>query len=98
MKKHIKNYLDFFNYGEQDFIPSELSGGPAVDIHHIEFGRYKRSDNIDNLIALTREEHDQAHFKKQPFLTKKYLFKKHEEFKKKKMSEMRKNEVIRSFL
>ncbi len=40
-------------YGLQDFIPSELSGNRAVDLHHI----VNREDRIENLMALTRDEH-----------------------------------------
>lgn len=44
-------------YDTCDFIPSELSGAKAVDIHHI-IGRGKcGEDRIENLMALTREEH-----------------------------------------
>lgn len=78
MQKHTKLYMDYFNYSEGDYIPSELSGGPAVDIHHIEYGR-SREDKIENLIALTREEHEEAHEGK---LTKEYLKKKHKQFSK----------------
>jgi len=60
MQKHTKLYFQFFGYGEQDFIPSEISGTKAVDIHHI-FGRGKDHDIIENLIALNREEHQAAH-------------------------------------
>ena len=28
--------MNFFEYGEQDFIPCEMCGGRAVDIHHLE--------------------------------------------------------------
>jgi hypothetical protein len=80
MKKHIKIYLEFFNYCEQDFIPSEISNQRASDIHHIVFKSQGGKDTIENLIALTREEHDQAHFKKEPYIIKEYLFNKHKEF------------------
>lgn len=53
--------MDFFGYGEQDFIPSEISGNRAVDIHHISrrgMGGSKSKDTIENLMALTREEHE----------------------------------------
>lgn len=52
--------MDYFGYSEGDFIPSELSGLPAVDIHHIEargMGGTNKADAIENLMALTREEH-----------------------------------------
>ena len=57
MKKHTRIYLDKMGYDECDFIPSEISGARAVDIHHI-IGRGKcGEDRIENLIALTRTEH-----------------------------------------
>lgn len=63
MRKHVKIYMEYFGYGEQDYIPSELSGRPASDIHHI-FNRGAGGDPtgskdvIENLMALTREEHE----------------------------------------
>ena len=49
-----------FGYDTEDetqFVPSELSGQRAVDIHHI-IGRGKTGeDRIENLMALTRDEH-----------------------------------------
>lgn len=76
MKKHIKIYCDFFGYGEQDYKPSEISGLPLEDVHHISqkgLGGSKKLDTIRNLIGLTREEHDRAHRKKKPYLSKKKL-------------------------
>ena len=51
--------MDYFDYGLQDFIPSEISGKRAVDIHHIDARGMGGSDkdDITNLMALTREEH-----------------------------------------
>ena len=58
---------------EDEFIPSEISGKRAVDIHHIhpkqmggkksfiKNGKVYDIDAIENLIALTREEHTDAH-------------------------------------
>jgi len=77
VKAYVKTYIKHFNYCEQDYIPSEISGSPAVDIHHIKYGRYKRDDSIENLIALTREEHNLAHEKK---LSEEYLQKIHLDF------------------
>jgi len=74
MKKYIKLYLDHFGYSEGDFIPSEISGRPAVDIHHILPKGRGGKDEIENLTALTREEHEQAHEGK---LTEEYLRDKH---------------------
>lgn len=53
--------MNFFGYDESDFIPSEISGKKAIDINHIHckgMGGSKLKDNIENLIALTREEHE----------------------------------------
>jgi hypothetical protein len=66
MQKHTKIYMDFFGYGEQDFIPSEVSGTKANDVHHI-YGRGKEHDIIENLIGLNREEHKAAHKELQNF-------------------------------
>jgi hypothetical protein len=62
MKKHTKIYMDALGYDETDYIPSEISGDKAVDIHHIDCrgmgGDPKFSKNrIEELQAVTREEH-----------------------------------------
>jgi hypothetical protein len=60
MQKHTKVYLDYFNYGSDDFIPCEVCGGRAVDIHHIlrrGMGGSKEKDNIENLMAVCRSCH-----------------------------------------
>lgn len=75
---YVQTYMDFFGYVEQDVILSEYSGKPADDIHHIVFRSHGGDDSIENLIALTREEHDQAHGKKQPTLTERSLFDLHQ--------------------
>lgn len=73
MKRHTKIYFKFFGI---DYDPvtgwhnakSEISGLPATDIHHIEcrgMGGSKDADSIENLMALTREEHDKYGDKKQ---------------------------------
>ena len=57
MKKHTKIYLNYFNYTTADFIPCEICGAKAVDIHHIDcrgMGGSKEKDNIENLMALCR--------------------------------------------
>lgn len=57
MKPHTKLYLEAIGYNLTDFVPSEISGKKAVDIHHI-IGRGRGGkDRIENLMALTREEH-----------------------------------------
>lgn len=70
MKKHVKIYMDFFGYGEQDFIPCELEscGIRANDINHIEargMGGSKTKDYIENLMAMCRKHHDEYGDKKQ---------------------------------
>jgi len=63
MKKHTKIYFDYFGYSTGEFIPSELSGLPSVDINHIDcrgMGGNPSGDKdvIENLMAMTREEHE----------------------------------------
>jgi len=72
MKKYKKIYFEYYNIGEQDIVLSEVSGKLAVDIHHILPKGRGGKDNIENLIALTREEHNYAHKGKltQDFLQK----------------------------
>jgi hypothetical protein len=82
MKNHIKVYMEYFGYGMEDFIPSEISGDRAVDIHHIDcrgMGSSKEKDNINNLMALTRAEHTKYGDKKQWMM---FLKLKHEQFMK----------------
>ena len=57
MKKYEKIYLEYFGYGEQDFVPDEINGTTAADIHHLK----GRGDNIENLMALSRDHHIEAH-------------------------------------
>jgi hypothetical protein len=60
MTPHAKIYLNYFELGEQDFIPCEACGVQAVDIHHI-YGRGEGRDVITNLMALCRKHHTAAH-------------------------------------
>ena len=69
-------------YGEQDIIISEISGGQAVDPHHIVPRSAGGGDNIENLIAITRNEHDCSHFKKKPYLQREELQEIHNNFMK----------------
>lgn len=75
---YIKTYCNYFGYDYDEFIPSELSGQTASDIHHLCFRSQLGTDNIENLMALTREEHDQAHGGK---YTREFLQEKHNQFK-----------------
>ena len=70
-----KVYCKFFCYGidEDEFIPSEISGKKANSIHHIyskqmsgkksflRHGKVYLMDCIENLIAVTRDEHKAIH-------------------------------------
>jgi hypothetical protein len=65
MKKHTKIYLDFYGYGEQDFVPCESCGTRAVDVHHINargMGGDPNADKdaIENLVGLCRICHTKA--------------------------------------
>lgn len=55
--------MDYFDFKTQSEVICEACGSPANDIHHIH-GRGKDRDTIDNLIALCRKHHEQAHFSK----------------------------------
>ena len=62
MKKHTKIYLQGMGYDTTDFIPCEVCGSQAVDIHHIEargMGGTKMADTLENLMALCRQCHFQ---------------------------------------
>lgn len=67
MQKHIKNYLQHHSLSGFEFIPCEVCGCKAVDIHHIiprsKFGKNRKDeqDHPSNLIALCRMCHDRAH-------------------------------------
>ena len=65
MQNHTKIYLEKAGYDETSFVPCELCGKKAIDIHHI-IGRGKGGKNtIENLMALCREEHIKFGDKKQ---------------------------------
>jgi hypothetical protein len=60
MKKHTKIYFDYFGYGLDSFIPCEVCGSRASDIHHIDcrgMGGSKNKDTIENLMAVCRKCH-----------------------------------------
>jgi 5-methylcytosine-specific restriction endonuclease McrA len=65
MKNHTKVYLQAMGYDPLDFIPCEVCGAKAVDIHHIQprgMGGSKLLDTPENLMALCRSCHHQADF------------------------------------
>lgn len=60
MKKHINLYLQSFSFDVSDFIPCEVCGTKAVDIHHIKargMGGSNLKDTKENLMALCRNCH-----------------------------------------
>jgi hypothetical protein len=60
MRNHTKVYMSHFGYALDDFIPCEICGNKAVDIHHLEcrgMGGSKDKDNIENLQAVCRSCH-----------------------------------------
>ena len=61
MKNHTKVYLKAMGYDTTDWIPCEVCGAQAVDIHHIEargMGGSKNADTIENLMGLCRQCHN----------------------------------------
>jgi hypothetical protein len=68
MKKHTRVYLDHFGYTGDEFIPCEVCGDRAVDIHHIDcrgMGGSKTKDKIESLMGLCRSCHLEYGDKKQ---------------------------------
>lgn len=62
MKAHTKLYMDAFGFTIADFIPCEICGNRAVDIHHIENrgsggDPQGTKDHINNLMAMCRKHH-----------------------------------------
>ena len=79
MQNHTKVYLKYFGYSVADFVPCEVCGSKAVDIHHIVsrgMGSARKNDEISNLMALCRKCHIDYGDRKQ-FLD--FLKEKHEE-------------------
>jgi 5-methylcytosine-specific restriction endonuclease McrA len=62
MKPYTKTYMKYFGYDTSDFIPCEVCGKNASDIHHLEPRSIaKAKENlIDNLMALCRSCHDEC--------------------------------------
>ena len=79
MQKHIKNYLEYYWIDNVYDLRCEVCWMLATDVHHIEFRSHfwkkekHKQDDISNLIALCRYDHDRAHFKTEPYLTKEEL-------------------------
>lgn len=60
MQNHTKVYMKFFNFEEGDFIPCEMCGAQAVDIHHLEKRNKIKNDFPENLIGVCRDCHNKA--------------------------------------
>lgn len=78
MKKYTKQYFSYFGYALDDFLPCEVCGGKAVDIHHIDckgMGGSTLKDNIENIMAVCRSCHLEYGDKKEhiDFLREKHL-------------------------
>ena len=70
MKNHTKIYLKYFGYDMNSFIPCEMCGMKAQDIHHVEARGLGGNpsgdkDTIENLMALCRQCHIDFGDKKQ---------------------------------
>ena len=61
--KHTRVYMEYFGYQIPEDIPCEITGEPAVDVHHIN-GRGPGKDVIENLMALNREKHVDCHMER----------------------------------
>jgi hypothetical protein len=79
MTPHCKIYLTYTGAGIDDFVPCEICGKRAVDIHHIN-GRGKGKDMISNLMALCRVHHNAAHGIGKTYLHKDVLQAIHDEY------------------
>jgi len=69
MKRHVHNYLKYFEIGEQDTWCCEACGrifhiNNGLDIHHIILKSQGGTDDITNCICLCRRCHDMAHAEK----------------------------------
>lgn len=81
MRNHTKVYLRAFGFTTADFIPCEVCGLKAVDIHHIHprgMGGSKSKDVPENLMALCRHCHNRAELIDLPVLTKEELIEIHQ--------------------
>lgn len=71
MKKHVRIYLNYFDYAEDDFMPCEIHQNKRLaEVHHIHCrgaGGSKTKDYIENLMGLCRECHDSLGDRKQHF-------------------------------
>jgi len=60
MIKHKKTYIDYFSYGVDSFVPCEVCGREATEVHNIEnrgMGGTTKEYDITELMALCRKCH-----------------------------------------
>lgn len=74
MQKHTKVYFKYFDYTIGDRPMCEVSwfeGTPEemVDVHHIN-GRGIDKDIIENLMGVTRRNHDRCENRVEPYISK----------------------------
>lgn len=68
LRTYTKIYYNYFDFGFEDFVPCEICGDKAVDIHHIIARSKEKSleNDINNLIGICRRCHlgfgDRTHF------------------------------------
>lgn len=65
MQRHTKVYYAQMGFDDCDFVPCEVSGQKAVDIHHIRGRGRGGRDTLCNLMAVTRKEHERYGDKKE---------------------------------
>lgn len=53
--------MKHLGYGIDDFIPCENCGDRASDVHHLVFRSQGGTNEIENLMGLCRECHNEAH-------------------------------------
>lgn len=58
---HLEIYRRAWGYAEDEYVPCEVCGGTAVDVHHIVYRSHGGTDEIENLIGLCRACHDRCH-------------------------------------
>ena len=61
MQKHTKVYFKKLGFGDQDLPLCENCGSKSNDIHHLTFKSLGGKNNIENLMALCRKCHNEAH-------------------------------------
>lgn len=60
MVSYKRIYLDYYEFGIDDFVPCEGCGKMSADVHHLD-GRGPGKDVIENLMGLCRDCHTDAH-------------------------------------